>query len=183
MAAVSDFTTSAGVYCTMGDVEAVLSTEGLTLRMDDDEGGTATDAEIEKSYTVFARWAAARIRMYLGGRYDEAELARSWAVNEFASILTAKRCCMRRGNPVPESIKEAFDETMELLKGIKANEMALEDVPERTSNSPSYRNIRHSRHTLRRNRVERPISEQTPSQRPVVPDLAADYVGPELYWL
>jgi hypothetical protein len=179
--AVSDFTTAAAVYCTQGDVEAVLSVEGLSLRMDDDQSGTVVDPEA--NFNVFARWAGGRIKMYLGGRYDDAELARSWAVNEFASIMVAKRYCMRRGNPVPDSIKEAFDETMELLKEIKANQMSLEDVPERTSNSPSYRNIRHSRHTLRRNRVERPISEKTPPQGSIVVDLAADYVGPELYWL
>lgn len=168
--------------CTQGDVEAVLSADGLTLDLDDDETGANSATELTY-LTHFIRWASARLRMYLGGRYDDADLSKSWAVNEMAAIMVAVRCSRRRGNPASESLIEAYGETMELVRQIKAYQMSLEDVAERTSGSISWRNIRHSRHTLRRSRVERPISEGTPPQGKIVPDLAADYVGPELYWL
>ncbi len=170
------------LYCTQSDVETILSVEGLSLRLDDPQDGVV-DAEDLAYLTTFIGWATARLNMYLMGRYDAAELGASFQVNEFCALMVAFRISKRRGNPAPESLKEAYDETIELLKLIKAGSMALEDVAERTSGAPFWDNMRHTRHSLRRTRVERPISEQTPRQSPTVTidDQSANYVGPETW--
>lgn len=170
------------LYCTQQDVEAILSTDGVQLRLDDDQSGVTDSAE-SAYMTQYIGWATARLNMYLMGRYDAADLAQSYAVNEFAAIMVAQRICRRRGNPAANSIQELYEESIELLKQIKAGVMGLEDVAERTSGAPFWDNIRHTRHALRRTRVERPISEQTQRQQPsvTVDDQSANYVGPEIW--
>ena len=173
-------------YCTRGDLEAILAVDGIDLRVDDNQGGTVSATE-ETYVTAAINWATARVNIYLLGRYSATQLAQSYVCNDFTAIIAAHKLARRRGNPAPQSLQESYEESIEMLKQIKANELSLEDVPERTSGSISWRNIHHSRHMLRRNRVQRPISEQTSPQGAgaptITPDVPADYYGPELYWL
>jgi hypothetical protein len=171
------------VYCSQGDVEAILSIEGVESRLDDDQSGTVSPTESGYLNATIIPWATSWVNIYLMGRYDAAMLATSYVANDCTATRAARRLCQRRGNPVPESLAELFKEVQQLLADIKANKLSLEDVPERTSGSISWRNVHHSRHLLRRNRVQQPISERTTPARPVTPDLLANYVGPELYWL
>jgi hypothetical protein len=175
-------TAPAYLYCTQGDVEAIYGVAGVSLRLDDDETGVLTAVELAYLNATIIPWATSRVNIYLMGRYDAAALSSSFAVNDFTAIFAALKLSRRRGNPAPEAIKELYDEAVGLLKEIKANQMSLEDVPERTTGSISWRNIHHSRHMLRRNRVERLISERTTPSMPVTTDLPSEYAGSELYW-
>lgn len=172
------------LYCTVGDTEAILSVDGVALRLDDTTFGAPTAAERAYLSDIIIPWATSRVNIYLLGRYGAVQLSESYVANDCTAIIATRRLCQRRGNPVPETIMELYKEVMELLVAIKANTLSLEDVPERTSGSIAWSNVHHSRHTLRRNRVQRPISEQTtPVRSESSPDLLADRVGPEMYWL
>lgn len=183
MATLSDLQPLEYVYCTQGDVEAELSINGVELRLDDDLSGTVSATELANLVTALIGWATARVNLFLLGRYDAAQLAQSWVVNDITTIFVCYRLCRRRGNPAPSSIVELYQEAKELLQSLKESKLSLEDVAERTSGAPMWRNIHHSRHLLRRNRVQEPISEQTRPDRPITTDLPAKFAGPEVYWL
>lgn len=168
------------LYCSQTDVETLLAVDGLSLRLDDDQTGTLSATETAYLTRIIG-WVTARLNMYLLGRYDAANLETSFAVNEFAAIMVAQRVSRRRGNPAAKAIQELYEEVIEMLEQIKAGSLGLEDVAERTSGAPFWDNIRHTRHTLRRTRVERPISEKTPRQTPPVYDQSAEWTGPEVW--
>ncbi len=177
-------TPQAYVYCTQGDVEAVLSANGLSLSLDDNQTGTLDPTELGYLNDNIIPWATSRVNMYLLGRYDAADLATSFSVNDFTAIFAARRVRTRRGNPCPKSLQEVYEETVELLKDLKSAKLGLEEIAERTSGAIAWHNIHHARYQLRRSRVQSQISERTPGQGlPASTDLPANYFGAENYWL
>lgn len=170
-------------YCTRSDVESVLSVAGVALRLDDDQNATESATETAYLTTQGLNWATSKVNDYCEGRYDIADLAANWTVNEWASILAARWLCLRRCNPIPESVQALYEEAVEQLQQVKAGQYDLGDAAERTTKGPAWSNLRLSLHRVRKLRVERPISEKTPP-KPAgnrTTDYEAEFVGPETY--
>jgi len=160
------------VFCTEADVQAILSVDGELEALDDNADGEIDGPEAGYM-TQGINYAAARIMAYCQGLYDVTDMTHSWLVNEWASILAAHYVRCRRGNPVPESLKElVFGDGSENNKGVmgelaavQRQELQLDGIGYRNVPWPAWSNIRvDSRYRLRQARVERPISEQTPTQ-------------------
>lgn len=142
-------------YCTQDDLDALLSPQGVTARLDDDDSGQIDGLEIAWLNRAI-QWATARVNMYCAGRYATADLVNSWIVNNWAVVLACHWLSCRRGNPPPSSMEGLYDETMEDLKAVKSGEVDLPDIGLRTSAWPSWSNVRvDCLYTLRKIRVER----------------------------
>ena len=108
--------------------------------------------------------ATSKVLLYCGGLYTTSDLATSWMVNYYASVIAARMLCMRRVNPTPESLMEAYGEVIQDLKDIKAMRLAFNEIGLRNAAWPAWSNVRvDCRYRLRQTRVERPICEKTPT--------------------
>lgn len=165
-------------YATQADVEALLSPDGVVGRVDDNATGTPTGTQT--GYVASAiNWATARVNQYCLGRYDAIDLAQSWVVNEWCIILAAYWLSCRRGNPAPGSFSDLYKEAMDDLKEIRSGAAQLPEIGLRTAGWPAWSNVRvDSLYSLRKVRVERPISEGSQQQAPFKqnPDRAADLI-------
>jgi phage gp36-like protein len=114
-------------YCTQSDVETILSSQGVTARVDDDDNG-ANDTGI---VTACIEQASVTLNRYLLSRYDVATVsACSWA--KWACAYCAAVYVMaRRGLPVAESIQAEWKEFTETLESIRkgAQEMIGDTGP------------------------------------------------------
>lgn len=163
------------LYCTRADVEAILSQEGVELRLDDDGSGQVASTELARLTTQGINYASSRVNFYCLAKYEASELAKSWLVNEWATIIAARWLCSRRGNSPPESLENLYEQVLEDLKGIRSDEAQIPDIGPRDAAWPAWSNISFdTRYQLRRLRVERPISEQTTPNYPQHRDVAAD---------
>lgn len=156
-------TTPTHVYCTKEDLEALYSVDGILGRVDDTNSGTL-DAT-ETGYLDKARyWATRKVDFFCMARYADSALATSWVVNEWAIILACFWLSSRRANPVPNSILELYKEAMEELKSVQAGRFEIPDIGQRAAAFPAWSNVRvDPMSRLRKIRVERPISEPTPT--------------------
>lgn len=147
------------VYCTSEDVVALLSDDGLVARLDDDASGYADAAE-DAYMSKMISWASARCNYFLLSKISQSELATSWIVNQWCTIIAAYMVSCRRGNPAAASLKILYDETLEDLKAIQKGEVVLPDVALRTAAFPAFSNLRVDLfYSLRKLRVERGLSE------------------------
>lgn len=166
------------LYCTQGDVEALLSAEGVSLRLNDsDPDGDPTTAESAYLTTQGINYATARINNFCLGRYEAADLATDWVINDWATVLAAYWLSCRRGNDPPKSLALMRKEVLDELALVRGGRLALEGINQRISESPGWSNIRFpSYYRVRQLRVQRPISEGTnPTNRPQNRDRQADY--------
>lgn len=166
-------------YCTSDDIDAILSVTGSTSRIDDDDSGSASATESGYRTTAI-RWSTARCNLFLSA-YPQSDLSQSWIVNYWCSIISAHQLCGRRGDPVPDSLREMYDQTMEDLKMVRLGRYQLPDVAMRSAAWPAWSNVRvDTIHAIRRIRVERPISEKRGGQPDYDQsiDRAADIIAP-----
>lgn len=166
----------ATLFCSADDVRDILTALGADSRLDDDGGGTpgaVSDRVMSRALNV----GTARVLSYLQPRYATADLVNSWAVNEYAARLAALQVCRHGGQAVPASVKEAADEAVEDLKAIKAGDMVIPDVGVASPDWPAWSNITvDPRYRVRQARVQRGMSERTPTQYPQADDLASDVI-------
>ena len=122
-------------------------------------------------------WATDRINFYLEGLYTRADLASSWVVNDWCTILAVHWLSLRRGNPVPGSLGDLYKATIEDLKLVKSGEYQLPGIGYRNNMWPAWSNIRvDTLYSLRKVRVERPISEGTPLPGRRNRDIPSDFI-------
>jgi hypothetical protein len=154
-------TALAVTYCTQADLEALLSVDGHTGRLDDDATGTLSATE-SGYLTKAINWATDRVNFYLGSQYASTNLANSWLVNNWAVICAAYWLSCRRGNPPPGSMDQLYKEAVEDMKLVKSGQYQLPDTALRDSAFPAWSNVRTDfLYALRRVRVQRPISDKT----------------------
>lgn len=167
------------LYCDADDVYALLSQEGADLRLDDDQTGTTSAAELLRLTTYAVNYATSRVNDYCLGRYEADDLDNNWTVNYWTTVIAARYLCFRRVNPIPKSITTIFDEVMEDLKALRAGEYTLGDVAERLVSSPAWSNIRFDdRFARRRARKESGMSEKTPPRVTPARDWTGDIIAP-----
>lgn len=170
------------LFTTQADVEQLLSVVGVTARLDDDDTG-AVSAPEQLAMEQARNYATARVKFYCVKKYDDLDLAASWMANEWATVIAAHWICTRRGNPVPDSIKELMygDGTannrgvMGDLADVRAGKATIPDIGTRNVEWPAWSNARvDPAYRLRQIRIQRPISEKTPTQYPQSVDWGAE---------
>lgn len=151
-------------YCTEQDIQHLLSVDGEFLS-EDDNGDGVLDAFEQAHVPMAINYATSRCNLYLQPLYDPSDLATNWLVNYYATILAAAWLRSRRGNPVPTSLAEMVKETITDLKDIKQLNLQLPDSALRHVAWPAWSNVRvDPRYRVKQIRVERPISEPTPTE-------------------
>ncbi len=97
------------------DLVALLSTDGEVGAVDDDASGALSPQEV--AYVTRAcNYATSRCIWYLGTRYATGDLAQSWIVNEWATILACWWLRCRRGNPSPASLKDMAEQANNIAR-------------------------------------------------------------------
>lgn len=163
------------LYATDSDVEDYLSTEGVDLRLDDDNSGTVSPAELSRLTVRGLNVATARVNLYCSQMYDASGLATSWMVNEWTTCLAACWLCRRRGNPIPQSIADACDATMHELELVKDGSLTLTDIGMREAAWPAWSNVTvRPEFQLKKVRVQRQISERSPTDYPQTIDYPSE---------
>jgi hypothetical protein len=154
------------VYCDDSDVEAIFSQIGVNLRYD-----TEKDQPTKIAMFLQGRsWGASRINDFAAGRYDPDQLAQSWTVNWWNTVLASRIVAVHRCNPMPQALKDMYAEVMGDLRDFRSGLYKLGDVDLRIVDSPAWSNVRVPVwYMVHRIRVERQLSEKTP--RRIVPDL------------
>lgn len=162
-------------FCTAANVEGVLSANGVKLRLDDDQDGAVSSAELE--YLTFARGDATEtVRFACWMKYADSWLATSNWVNTRATWLAAYALCDRRGNPCPDSIVDRCERYQEELDAIADGKRLIPMLPLRTGLMPAYSNSRvDPRYQFRVLRVEKRSSSQHPSSLPRVTDYTESF--------
>jgi hypothetical protein len=151
-------------YCTEEDLQALLSVDGTTARVDDN--GDNSQSVTEALYLSKAiSWATDRVNFYCLPRYAADKMAASWVVNNWAVVLAGHWLSIRRGNPSPGSLKQFYEETVEDLKLVHSGAFEIPGIGTREVLWPAWSNVRvDPLYILRKIRVERPISEKTSPQ-------------------
>lgn len=162
------------LYCTKDDVDALLSISGEQLRLTDEGEAVPTVPEAAYLAANGINYATSRVNFYCQGRYDSDQLAQSWLVNEWATIIATRWLCSRRGNPVPESIEAMYKSTIEDLQNVQAGVLFIPDIGQRNPSGPTWSNvIVRPEYEFRKIRVERPLSGEPPSSYPQKIDYAS----------
>ena len=163
------------LYCTEEDLQNLLSEEGERLRLDDQGDGYLNALE-RTALTKAISYATTRVNFYCQPLYATADLSTSWLANEWATIIATRWLCTRRGNPCPDSIQKMYDEALEDLQAVKAGSHQIPDLGYRNVAWPAWSNVTvRPEYHYRKQRVQRPISEQTPTQYPQAPDWQAEF--------
>ena len=166
------------------DIQQLMSVAGELARLDDNADGMVGDGSA--GYLQAANYATSRAKFYLQQHYDEADLATSWLVNEWTTIIATHWICSRRGNPIPEVIQSLMfgDGTtnnrgcMGDMSDVRAKRAYIPDIAPRHLSRPSWSTLTlDGRYRLMQLRVQRPVSDQTPVSYPQRIDMGATYAG------
>ena len=153
----------------------MLSEHGVLLRIDDTGDGIADSGLM----TSILEHGTNEYNRYVRGRYSVSELAPSGVavdgVRLDSDILAARFACLRRGNPVPDSLQTLYDETKEFLKqaGSPTSAVILPGVNGAANRglAPATRNYGVDlRHRTAITRVQKTISAEPPDRQPEHPE-------------
>lgn len=113
-------------YCTSAQVQLVLSSTGVSLRVDDDSNATADCIE-EASADIIGACVP---------RYTEAGLSASRWITRRAIWLSAYYLCIRRNNPAAKSLQKRYDDIQEELRQIREDGRMVPDASETKESVP-----------------------------------------------
>jgi curved DNA-binding protein CbpA len=167
--------TLAILYCTEEDIQHLLSEAGEQASIDDDGDDALTSFE-QANVTRAISYGTTRVNFYCQPLYDTTDLSTSWLANEWATIIASRWLRTRRGNPCPKSLQDMYDEAIKDMEKVKKEEMQIPDIGKRNPDWPAWSNVSVSNaYRFKKIRVERPISERTPTQYPQNPDWGAEF--------
>lgn len=126
------------LYCALTDVKNVLSTTGVTLRMDDTPPDS-DDADILDA-------ASREVDQYCLSAYSEENLAVSPWVKHKCKIIAAVMYCERRGNDVPGSLQRRYDAIIKRFEKVETGQVIIPDIPMRKTACPILSNVRVVQH-------------------------------------
>lgn len=166
-------------YTDRDSIESLLSAEGLTLSLDDDRDGEEATKESAR-VAMAVGFATAKVDLFCQPSYDPSQLANSWSVWNWATILAAWWLRNRRGNPGPASLKEMKDEVMQELEMVRAGQMQVDSIGRRSTMAPAWSNVRvDPRYRLHQSRIQRPISDRTNRPYPAPLDRQSEWLDSE----
>ena len=164
------------LYCTPSDLDAILSQVGEADRYDDDNSGVLEANEVAVRNTFIA-WATARVNMKTAHLYDKQDMGNSVWVNYVTAVIAAYMTCGRRTNPVPATLAQWYKEAMADLDLVHKAQLAIDDIGYRDVAWPAWSNIRSDpSYRLKQARVERKISEQSPTPYIQARDISGEQI-------
>jgi hypothetical protein len=173
-------TAQTNLYCTDADVEGLLSALGVRSRLDDDQSG-AVETDESARLRQAREYATARVKFYALVHYADEKLASSWLVNDWATTIAAYWLSARRLNTVPDSLRELYEGSdgkggvLGDLEAVRKKTMIIPDIAFRNVDWPAWSNVTvDPRYRVRQIRVQRQISEKTPTQYPQTVDVIAE---------
>lgn len=121
---------------------------------------------VQQSRLLKAReYATAQVKLYCCQRYNDADLATSWSVNRWATILGGRWLAKRRAQAAPAGIESDYEEAVAELKQVRVGMLSVEDIATRSAGQPFFSNVRRDiTYDVAAIRVEPNISEGTPTQ-------------------
>lgn len=144
-------------------IAALLTSVGLLARVDDDNDGLL-DTPAEQSNIDKAKFYATQRVLFYCDQYEVSELSKSWLVYEWANIIAARWLCGRGANPVPDQIEKLYQEALADLQAIHDGRQDVPGLTMKDAGFPAWSNVRvDSNYDVKKIRVQRPISEQTPT--------------------
>lgn len=111
-------------YCAIADVESVLSAEGVTAFVDDDETGSRSTAEVA-FVTTMIEFAAERINFRINMVYDLADVVGNGWLKYANSYMAAANLIQRRNLPLTPSLSNQVDQIIESLDRIEQGQARL----------------------------------------------------------
>src|SRR5262245_56091960 len=108
-------------YCTLHDVQRLLSAAGINLRIDHDPA----------AYLTAIDEGCREVDLYVGRLYPAEKLLGNPWVRHVTATMSAWWVCTYRGNPVPKGIQVRLDRYQKLLEGILSGLLQLPGVPPR----------------------------------------------------
>jgi hypothetical protein len=168
--------TPAILYCDADDVAVLLSIVGEEDRLDDFNTGIVT--VIERGYLQkIIGWATTKVNFACAQLYDLTDMANSPWVNGITTIIACQMLCGRRTNPVPGSIGAMYKEAMQDLLLVRTSAVQIPDIGYRDVAWPAWSAVRvDPMYRLYQNRVERRISERSPTPYTQRIDLIGDAI-------
>lgn len=141
-------------YTSQAEVQRLISTEGVQLRITDLTGTNATDY-----WTELIAEATDIVNQYCLGYYEAEEMADNRWVRSRATWIALALLCKRRANPVPGSILDRYEEIIADLNGVLIGKFMIPRLGTRSDMLPSLSNLRvDDRYRTRKLRVNPNIS-------------------------
>ncbi len=120
------------------------------------------------------RIAADKVNSFCLVRYTASQLITSYVVQQWAVVIASRWLAKRRYMPAPSGIESDYEEAINDLQAVRANQMDVAGLSERTSAWPFVTNLTLiDGYTWTKLRVEPTISENTPTQYPQMVDWAS----------
>ena len=120
------------------EVESVLSTVGLDLRVDDDLDGVVSTAEEDYLVDAMAE-ATDEVAGYLLHRYEHSELENSRWVRRVTSYFAASAICRRHGNP--DMFVTELERYQKKMEDVIAGKFFIPNANSRVMIGPKMSNI------------------------------------------
>lgn len=154
----------ATTYCTEADLNRLLSASGVIAFADHDQDDAADTGVVDDCINQ----ASQEIDAYALQRYDATGLASSNLINRWCTTMAAYFLCIRRNNPIAESLALEFNRIADpdngLLVRLAAGTYKLPGVALSADLSPSFSNLKIDRRWPHsRVRVTRANSSSSPT--------------------
>lgn len=164
------------LFCTEADIEEFLSVEGKVGRVDDN-GDQAVNTAEQAAIQQAIYWATEKVLWFCDDLYCAEDLAQSWTVNKWAVICACYYLSCRRGNPPPGSFDELYKEAIEDMKLVHDGSHQIPGLGQLMAAFPAWSNVRVDfLYSLRKTRIEKPISDRTATPYSQNRDRGADHI-------
>lgn len=164
------------LYCSADDITAMISAQGVVGRLDDDDDDTLSSDELQFETTA-QTYGSERVNFYCLQRFAAEDLAKSWLVNYWATVMACHWLSCRRGNPPPGSFDQLAKDAIEDMKQVHSGLYTVPGIGEREVGWPAWSNVRVDvLYPYRKIRVERGLSERTGVKYPQPKDIPGEFI-------
>lgn len=113
---------------------------------------------------VGCRKGTSKVKLYCNAQYDDSQLKLSGTVLDWATVCAAKFLCTRRVQGCPRGILADYEEAIEEMRLVQADQLQIEDIGKRGADWPTVSNMTvNPAYDYARARVQPNISEQSPT--------------------
>lgn len=152
------------VFTNLVSAVGLLGEYGTRLRLDDDQSAMASPTE-RRFLLDYAKVATAKVKRKCIA-YEASQLALSWSVWNWTTVIYVRWIATRRGNPLPPGFQEMYLETMDELEMVKKGQEFIEDINIAIDPSPSWSNLRIDHFYVNgQQRVNKATSDLSPTGR------------------
>ena len=155
-------------------IHAILGEIAQDARLDDDFSETIAAGEQTHLDDFVIPTATDQALAYLTN-YSPSKLATSHWVFYHTTVLAIALLFRRRAEGLPESVQSMLEDTTNQLMMVKRGQMNVPRIARRSNNYPKWSNVEYDpRYPLRKLRVQRPISDKSPTSRRQFPSRWSD---------